>query len=179
MLTHTEAAAAIKTFDTEVIEMLLDLAHIDRLNLVNQYTGADRSERINRNAEVTAVLEEELAARRGLVSSADILAALAASPDFVAVQDSAHLAYLLDLDEAEKMPLRENLTLSIDEARALPCPADDSYTVGQRIILINLPHVGATVRSLDEAGVGIDYDNDEPGEDYEAMYAHIRPMPLH
>src|SRR3546814_12421765 len=83
MLTHTEAAAAIKTFDTHVIEMLLDLAETDRRNLVNRYVGADRTEKIQRNNEVVAVLEGELAARRGLMSTEDILSALAASPDFV------------------------------------------------------------------------------------------------
>src|SRR3546814_7567265 len=98
MLTHTEAAAAIKTFDTHVIEMLLDLAETDRRNLVNRYVGADRTEKIQRNNEVVAVLEGELAARRGLMSTEDILSALTASPDFVTVQDSDHLDYLLHLD---------------------------------------------------------------------------------
>src|SRR3546814_862398 len=120
MLTHTEAAAAIKTFDTHVIEMLLDLAETDRRNLVNRYVGADRTEKIQRNNEVVAVLEGELAARRGLMSTEDILSALAASPDFVTVQDSDHLAYLLDVDEDEKAPLQENLTLTVEQATALP-----------------------------------------------------------
>src|SRR3546814_4939645 len=118
MLTHTEAAAAIKTFDTHVIEMLLDLAETDRRNLVDRYVGADRTEKNQRNNEVDAVLEGELAARRGLMSTEDMLSALAASPDFVQVHDRDHLAYPLDVDEAEKAPLQTNQTLTVEPAQA-------------------------------------------------------------
>lgn len=75
----------------------------------------------------------------------------------------------------------EDLTLSTEEAWALPRPADESYQVGQRIICVNLSHIGATVRSLDDTGVGLDYDNDDEEDKefgYEALYSHIRPMPL-
>ena len=173
MLSNTEAAAALKTFDTEVVEMLLTLAEGERRRLVNLYTGADRTEKIARNDAVTAVLEEELTRR----SDDDLLAALAVSPDFVLVQDAVHLAYLLDVDEDEKAPAGENLDLTIDEAKALP--QADTYEIGQRIICAALPHIGATVRSVDADGVGIDYDNDEPDDEYEALFSAIRPMPLH
>src|SRR3989337_30904 len=79
MLSNTEAAAAIKTFDTEVVEMLLTLAEGERRRLVNLYTGADRTEKIARNDAVTAVLQEELDRR----ADDDLLAAIAISPDFV------------------------------------------------------------------------------------------------
>ncbi len=130
------------------------------------------------------------------VSDDELIAALDRSPRFTRVQDGAHLAYLLDVDEDEKAPSHpngwadieaataalkapareEDLTLTVEEAKALP--KSDTYEVGQRIIMVNLPHLGATIRSLDEMGVGLDYDNDEPDDAYEAMYAHIRPMPL-
>lgn len=180
MLTHTEAAAAVRTFGTKVVEMLLDLAETDRQNLVNRYVGADRAEKIQRNNEVVAVLEGELAARRGLTSSKDLLAAITASHDFVAVQNSAHLAYLLDVDEDEKAPAQENLTLSIEQAKALPKAEDSSYEVGQRIIVVGLPHIGATITSTDSFGIGVRYDDDDDDQDddsYEAEYSRIRPMP--
>ena len=177
MLSNTEAAAAIKTFDTEVVEMLLTLAEGEGRRLVNLYTGADRAERIERNEAVVTVLEEELARRAD--DDDDLLAALAVSPDFVLVQDAVHLAYLLDTDEETST---ENLDLTIEGAKALPEPNDyRDYEVGQRIIMINLPHIGATIRSLDETGVGIDYDTDSDEErgTYGALFRHIRPMPLH
>ena len=177
MISNTEAAAAIKTFDTAVIEMLLTLADSDRNRLVNLYTGADRAEKIAHNDAVVAVLQEELARR----ADDALITALALSPDFVQVQDAVHLAYLLDVDEDEKAPT-ENLGLTVYEAKALPEPNDyRDYVVGQRIICINLPHIGATVRSTDWNGVGLDYDNDTDEErgSYEALYRHIRPMPHH
>ena len=174
MLSNTEAAAAIKTFDTEVVEMLLTLAEGERRRLVNLYTGADRTEKIARNDAVTAVLQEELDRR----ADDDLLAAIAISPDFVQVQDAVHLAYLLDTDEETST---ENLSLSVYEAAELPQPNDNrDYRVGQRIILIDLPHIGATVRSVYSHAVGIDYDNDGALRGtHEAIYAKIRPMPLH
>src|SRR3546814_10686053 len=69
MLTHTEAAAATKPFDTHVIEMLLDLAATDRSNLVNRYDGDERTEKIQRTNEVVAVLGGEMDARRGRMST--------------------------------------------------------------------------------------------------------------
>src|SRR3546814_19056074 len=114
------------------------------------------------------------------MSTEDILSALAASPDFVTVQDSDHRAYLLDVDEDEKAPLQENLTLTVEQATALPKPNDyRDYEVGQRIILIDLPYLGATVREVLPHCVGIDYANDGADKGSpEAVYSRIRPMPL-
>ncbi len=111
-------------------------------------------------------------------SDDELIAALDRSPRFTRVQDGAHLAYLLDVDEDEKAPSHpngwadieaataalkapareEDLTLTVEEAKALP--EADTYEVGQRIILVALPYLGATVRSLDSYSIGIDYDND-------------------
>lgn len=75
----------------------------------------------------------------------------------------------------------ENLTLTVEEARALPQPNDyRDYAVGQRIIMVDLPHLGAAVRSVHSHCVGIDYDNDgDMRGSHEAIYSVIRPMPHH
>src|SRR3546814_11987097 len=114
------------------------------------------------------------------MSTEDILSALAASPDFVTVQDSDHRAYLLDVDEDEKAPLQENLTLTVEQATALPKPNDyRDYEVGQRIILIDLPYLGATVREVLPQCVGIAYDNaSEDTGTREAVYRPLHPMPI-
>lgn len=92
----------------------------------------------------------------------------------------AHNAKRL-IEEGE--PGSENLTLTIQEARALPEPNDNrDYEVGQRIIMVDLPHIGATVREVlaGNIGVGIDYDNDgDLRGAHEAIYVMIRPMPHH
>lgn len=90
----------------------------------------------------------------------------------------AHSAKRL-IEEGE--PGSENLTLTVQEAKALPQPNDNrDYEVGQRIILIDLPHIGATVRETFSHAVGLDYDNDGDMKGvHEAIYAKIRPMPHH
>src|SRR3546814_1961450 len=88
MLTHTEAAASIKTFDTHVIEMPLDLAETDRRNLVNRYVAADRTAKNQRNKEVVTALEGEQAAHHGLMSPEDVIAATADSTDITPGQAS-------------------------------------------------------------------------------------------
>ena len=175
------AAEQAAAMDDHILDACREGLHRERRDLVNLYTGADRKTKIADLDLVIGAVEEEQAKRAGFASSEDILAAVS-GPDFVTVQDADHLAYLLDVDEDEKAPAGENLGLEVGAATALPRPADESYTVGQRIICINLPHLGATVRSLDETGVGIDYDNDDSEDKefgYEALYSHIRPMPLH
>lgn len=122
MLTHTEAAATIETFDTRVIEALLDLAETEGRDLVNLYTGADRAEKIQHNREVVAVLSAELDAR---ADDDELIAAIAASPDFVTVQDADHLATLLDVDEDEKAPAEKAHDFETegrqDERTGTPC----------------------------------------------------------
>src|SRR3546814_2821744 len=80
-----------------------------------------------------------------------------------------------------KAPLQENLTLTVEQSTALPKPNDyRDYEVGQRIILIDLPYLGATVREVLPHCVGIDYDNDGPDKgSHEAVYSRIRPKPPH
>lgn len=111
------------------------------------------------------------------VSDDELIAALDRPPRFTRVQDGAHLAYLLDVDEDEKAPAREeNLTLSVEEAQELP--EADTYEVGQRIIIVALPYLGATVRSVHSYGIGVDYDNDGDARGaYDALFSRIRPMP--
>lgn len=98
-------AEQVEQMEDHILDALRTSAHGDRSNLVNLYIGSDRKERIEEVDMILSVIEEEQAKRAGLASSADILASFPA----VEVQDSAHLAYLLDVDEDEKAPEPERI----------------------------------------------------------------------
>lgn len=98
-----QIASQVFLLDEVRLDSIRNLLHSERTALVNVYTGADRKERIAEADLIIGVIEEEQATRSGLMSSADILASFPA----VEVQDSAHLAYLLDVDEDEQAPETE------------------------------------------------------------------------
>jgi hypothetical protein len=88
-------AEQVAAMDDHILDALRISSHNDRRNLVNLYNEADRKERIEEVDMIIGAIEEEQAKRAGLASSNDILASFPA----VMVEDSAHLAYLLDVDE--------------------------------------------------------------------------------
>lgn len=76
------------------------------------------------------------------VSDDDLIAALTASPDFVTVQDSDHLAYLLDVDEDEKAP---------ETHYAVECQDEDTHGLhSARFLYVN--KYGQTVYTVVCAG---------------------------
>jgi hypothetical protein len=124
-------AEQVAAMDDHIIDALRTSAHNDRSNLVNLYLGADRKERIEEVDMILSVIEEEQAKRWGLASSADILASFPA----VEVQDSAHLAYLLDVDEDEQAPEAEQAPEpTVEIAKVSRCAVNGSgWAVRSRI----------------------------------------------
>ncbi len=151
MDSNLTGAEFVSKFASPILDILRDTAHAERRELVNLYTGQDRAERIASIDRVIGIIEEEQAKRSGLASVEDILAAFSRT---------------------------ENLSLTSDDARALPQPKR-GYQVGQRVICTYLPHIGATVTRIDSNGVALVYDTDSDEErgTYGALFGNIRPMP--
>ena len=166
-----EVKGQIVTLDDATLDALRTLAHTDRSNLVNLYLGEDRKERIAEQDLIIGIIEEEQAERAGLASSEDILASF---PGTV-VEDAAHLAYLLDVDEEEQAPEAEPERILWDTkifGAAVTLIAQNPRTVPNNVFV---PEQGTTTEWDLIDGDGTEYGNVR-GNEHSTLLAFRRRM---